>query len=256
MNRSFLFASLSLFAAFALPACAADPASDAETTESELTNVFAAEFSEGSREASAILAVANDRELSQEDYDRNVGEGGVGLSHEMARSLVVRRGRSDRYASLAELNALPGATLTQFQRLFGYAKKAGTRYGWTTSIPARLTIGERVGFACTVTYFNPASQRTEVRNEHGSFFAKLDGDTLVLSDQQVSLVQSSAWWAPSEGSFTLVGGVATQRMSSGTYGEPPVYEQTLRVRDDAFTLSFVRTRGTPSRCSGSLSASR
>ena len=61
----------------------------------EVSNITELPYAEGSAEALAIVAVANDQSLRWEDYDRAQSEGGVGLHLKAAQNLILHRDGAD-----------------------------------------------------------------------------------------------------------------------------------------------------------------
>jgi phosphatidylserine/phosphatidylglycerophosphate/cardiolipin synthase-like enzyme len=113
MPRSGLLSALflSILAAFA-PACAVDEGDGSEETAD-------ADFTEGSAEAKAVLALVNDRSVSA---DEMVNE--AKITTPAAKNIVTRRNASD-IRTLRELDAVAEVGPATIKKLFEYAKKKG-----------------------------------------------------------------------------------------------------------------------------------
>lgn len=107
---SLLFLS-GVLATAALPACAVDSDGDEATAD--------ADFTEGSGEAKAILALVNDRRVSADEL---VNEGKI--TRAAATNIVARRDQSE-IRTLRELDAVAEVGPATITKLFEYAKKKG-----------------------------------------------------------------------------------------------------------------------------------
>ena len=132
-NRPTLATSL-LVASCSLLGCSASaPDDDALTSAEALRNGAAeADLREGSAEAKAIVALANDRTLTVIAYEDEVG-----LRSSTAESLVnVRNGvdltagtdDDESFETLAELDALPRTNAAAFKKMLAYAEAHRDKY--------------------------------------------------------------------------------------------------------------------------------
>lgn len=244
-------------------ACTAEPSDDVASSDSALTHVYAADFTDGTPEAAAILAVANDRTLPVDTYTKPGWDGGMYIDPVFAQAMVDRRGDADDFTSLVELNALPNARRDAFQKLFEWAKEKSPAYGyvWVPPIRKTLAAGATIRFSCAYTTWvptrdpwgNASGGRWVDETGGGSLDAKLDGDTLTLSNKAITGdIRGSAWWAPNEWTFSLAGGAATWKSFGTTY--------SVRLTDTSLSLEYAYSAasaanpdaGERSSCQGGL----
>jgi phosphatidylserine/phosphatidylglycerophosphate/cardiolipin synthase-like enzyme len=113
MPRSGLLSALFLsILAASIPACAVDSDDSNEETGD-------ADFTEGSAEAKAVLALVNDRAVSADELVT-----GAQITKGAATNIVARRNESE-IRTLRELDAVPEVGPATIKRLFEYAKKKG-----------------------------------------------------------------------------------------------------------------------------------
>lgn len=105
---SLLFCSL---LAAAVPACAVDSGGDEAAAESD--------FTEGSAEARAILALVNDPRVTVAELDVDAG-----IAKPAAENIIARRDEAP-IETLRELDAVPQVGPATIKKLFEYAKKKG-----------------------------------------------------------------------------------------------------------------------------------
>jgi hypothetical protein len=133
MRRLFRFLCASALATFALTACAFDPsADDTDESAAELSpEWFAQNLPEGSPLARAVLAVANDRDLSVDEYVRKVHitrEAALAITNYRDGDELTDPSDDQRFDSLAELDALPFTNAAFWSAMIAYASiDAGPR---------------------------------------------------------------------------------------------------------------------------------
>jgi len=140
-----VFALTSCFGAFACSQASSD-AGDDETEGALRNDSQAAGLSEGTPLATGILAVANDRRLTLDDYvfrvrisqvtakailDARNGVNGVNESQMFGDGGVAVRlgGDDDDFTRLSELDALPGTSIEAFRNLADFAQRNGYVHG-------------------------------------------------------------------------------------------------------------------------------
>lgn len=113
MPRSGLLSAL-LFSmlAVSVPACAVDQDDDSEETADS-------DFTEGSAEAKAVLALVNDRSVTADELVT-----GAQITKPAATNIITRRNQSE-IRTIRELDAVPEIGPASIKKLFEYAKKKG-----------------------------------------------------------------------------------------------------------------------------------
>lgn len=239
------------------------PSDEVLSSDSALVSVYAGDFTDGSPEANAILAVANDRALTVATYTKPGWEGGMYIDPVFAQAMIERRGDDDAFSSLVELNALPNARRDAFMKLFEWAKKKSPAYGytWISPLRKRLALGEPVTFHCdyrtwvptTDPWGRPSGGQWTYKSGAATFDVRLDGNTLSLGNKHViGENRGSAWWGPNEWSFQLVNDQASWSGYGMTYAvQLSDYNASFRYVYSTYSASNPGN-GERSSCSAGL----